>query len=205
MQQQFRFLFVLNMLAATQFFGVHAAPVVTPLETERLYLRQVALSDAADIAEIALNPEVTRSTGLFPPVNTIEDVEKFIVKFLIGDSKNNNGPAYPLAWAMVEKQSGKVTGLVTFVSCSTVHLRAELGYAASPLYWNKGYMTEACKAIITYMQGSGIVRIQATADPVNVASQRVLEKLGMKLEGILRSYMVVQGERRDRNMYALVS
>lgn len=176
---------------------------VIPLETEQLFLRPVQLSDAKDIAEIALNPLVTKLAGVFPPVKTLGDVENFMRVYLIGEL--GVLPRYPVSWVMIEKISGRVIGLIVFCAHHERHQRAELAFATVPEYWNKGYTTQACQAVIRYAFGQGLFRIYATVDPENRASERVLLKLQMSFEGLLRSYMIVNGKRVDRKMYAIIA
>jgi ribosomal-protein-alanine N-acetyltransferase len=69
----------------------------------------------------------------------------------------------------------------------------------------KGYATEASRAVIDY--GFNIMnlnRIEATVDPENVSSVRVLEKLGMQYEGLLQKRVICNGQPRDRRMYGLL-
>jgi len=189
-------------LCATQLFSS-----VEPLETERLELRQARLSDTHDLAKIILDPEVRKLTGLFPArVQTVDGVQTFISDFLIGNSEQNIAPKYPISWVVVEKESQETIGLVTFAGVAMHDKRAELAYAFNPKYWNKGYATEACKKVLSYgFCQQGLHRIYATVDPQNVASKRVLEKINMSLEGLLRHYMIVNGQYRDRAMYAIIA
>jgi ribosomal-protein-alanine N-acetyltransferase len=177
---------------------------IVPLETQHLILRKMEIDDAQDIAKIALNSKVTQLTGLFPQMSSLEEVQDYIATFLVGDSAQGINPLYSMTWSMVDKKSQQVIGLVVFCGYSERHQRAELAYAVLPDYWNCGYTTQACQAIIKYALDQGICRIYATVDPENIASQRVLEKLGMSYEGLLRSYMIVGGERKDRKIYAIV-
>lgn len=188
-------------------FSIHtyASLPIVPLEGEQVYLRQVELSDTHAFAAIALDPQVLSMTGLFPPLKTIEDVEGFVRGYLIGDTNAGIMPRYPKAWAVVEKQSGNVIGLVVFVAYLERHQKAEIAYAFVPAYWNHGYATQACQAVARYAFGCGLVRLYATVDPANKASERVLQKLNMTCEGLMRAYMIVNGKRVDRKMYALIA
>jgi RimJ/RimL family protein N-acetyltransferase len=83
-----------------------------------------------------------------------------------------------------------------------------IGYVARRAHWGKGYIPEATGAIIewAFLQPS-IFRIYATTDIENFASQRVLEKIGMQCEGVLRKYIVhlnISDLPRDSYMYAII-
>ncbi len=205
-----RALFMKILYIACAVFGVWLPHMsnsfsAIPLETEQLFLRPVQLSDTKDIAEIALNPLVTKLCGVFPPVKTIEDVERFVRVYLLGAPALGILPRYPVSWVMVEKISGRIVGLVIFCAYLERHQRAELAFVAAPDYWNKGYTMQACQAVIRYAFSRGLLRIYATVDPENKVSEHVLQKLQMSFEGVLRSYMIVNGKRVDRKMYAIIA
>lgn len=82
---------------------------------------------------------------------------------------------------------------------------ASLGYGIAPASWGKGFATEAAKAVVDYgFQSFGLAKIGARVDPRNLGSVRVLEKLGMRLEGTLRSHVFRRGERADRAYYGIL-
>lgn len=175
------------------------------LETDRLFLRQVQITDAHEIAKIALNQEVRKKTGLFPQLTSLDDVVNFVQIYLVGNENLSKAPRYPNTWVMVEKISGNILGLVLFVAYLERHQRAEIAYAVVPDYWNNGYATEACQAVIRFAFSQGVFRIYATVDPENGASERVLQKAHMSFEGLLHAYMIVNGLHVDRKMYAIIA
>ena len=87
-------------------------------------------------------------------------------------------------------------------------MKVGIGYVAARAYWGKGYVTEATYAIIDWaFQQSSIFRVYATTDVENFASQRVLEKVGMQREEVLRKYIAhpnISEIPRDSYMYAIV-
>lgn len=196
---------VVRVMSVLVTFNICGSLPVIPLETERLYLRPVELADAPALAEVALNPDVLKLTGLFPPLTTLEDVQGFVKSFLVGDAAQNISPRYPKSWSIVEKQSGTVIGLVVFVAYLERHQRAEIAYAIAPAYWNHGYATEACQVVARHAFSCGLLRLYGMVDPENKTSERVLQKLNMQCEGLMRSYMIVRGQRVDRKMYAVVA
>jgi RimJ/RimL family protein N-acetyltransferase len=84
----------------------------------------------------------------------------------------------------------------------------ELGYVLARGYWGRGYMTEALKALVNWaVQQSEIYRVWAVCDVDNLASARVMEKAGMRREGILRRWSIhpnVSDEPRDSYCYSIV-
>ena len=80
-----------------------------------------------------------------------------------------------------------------------------MGYSLARPLWGRGLVTEAARAVVAYgFAELGLARIQAFADIRNVGSWRVMEKLGMQREGVLRSHRVVHDERTDDVVYAIL-
>jgi [ribosomal protein S5]-alanine N-acetyltransferase len=88
------------------------------------------------------------------------------------------------------------------------HHRAELGYVLARPYWNQGLITEALQPIIDWaLTQPNIYRVWAVCDYENLASARVMEKVGMTYEGILRRWLIhpnMSNKPRDCFCYAKV-
>ncbi|WP_018350338.1 GNAT family N-acetyltransferase [Longispora albida] len=84
--------------------------------------------------------------------------------------------------------------------------RGELGYGLHPAYWGRGLIGEAVRLVLDFGFGTlGLHRIHATTRPDNMASRRVLERAGMRLEGHHREDTLVRGEWEDSVHYALLA
>jgi len=106
--------------------------------------------------------------------------------------------------AITLKPSGMVVGSVA-LSINKNHKRGELGYMVAKEHWNRGYCTEAVRAAMRYGFGVlGLNRIQAMHFPRNRASGRVMEKLGMTREGLLRQYVANRGAFEDVAFYSIL-
>jgi RimJ/RimL family protein N-acetyltransferase len=85
--------------------------------------------------------------------------------------------------------------------------KADVGYALSPRFWGEGVATEALSSLVEWASAqSSIYRIWAVCDVDNLASSRVLEKVGMQREGLLRRYTMhpnISAEPRDCYCYAI--
>jgi RimJ/RimL family protein N-acetyltransferase len=142
------------------------------LETERLILRRLEDSDADAIFAMRGDAEMMRY--IREPQNRRE-TEKWIRLVSSRWEKDKMGFC-----AVIEKKSEKLIGW-----CGVWRLaetgEVEIGYAIAKEFWNQGFATDAAKAIIEYAFANiETERITAVADPENVSSRRVMEKLGMK-------------------------
>ena len=105
-------------------------------------------------------------------------------------------------WFFIEKKDGTKVGAAFHFPNGRM---LEIGYALIPSERRKGYGTEAAKIMVDYLfLSKDIVRIQATTDVRNTVSQKVLEKIGFKKEGIIRKYVFVSGEWRDALLYSIL-
>ncbi len=169
------------------------------LETERTILRKLQFQDAEDMFLYGSDPEVSRYTT-WPPHQSLEGTRRFIETVLNAYEEQKIA-----SWAIEDKHSRKMIGTAGFVNWNTAHSRAELGYALSREFWNRGYMTEIVKRIVDFgFNEMKLVRIEARCHPDNIGSARVMEKSGMQFEGILRKHMYVKGEYQDVKMYSII-
>lgn len=145
------------------------------LETERLWLRQFRYEDLDRMAEIFGDPEVMRyiSSG----TKTRAELEATFPAMLERYDRWGFG-----MWAVIEKANQCLLG-----RCGLIYLdgtpEVELGYAIDKKCWNRGFVTEASIACLRFgFEQAGLDRIVAIAQPANIASQRVMQKVGMKFE-----------------------
>ena len=153
------------------------------IETDRLILRRFRSEDAEDMyANWASDPEVTRF--LTWPTHSDVDVSKAVLADWIPKYKDGGF----FNWAMEYKDTGKVIGNISVVRLIESIDAAEMGYCMSRAYWGQGLMPEALSAVMDHLfDVVGLNRVAACHDANNPKSGRVMEKAGMKLEGILRA------------------
>lgn len=169
------------------------------LETERLILRRLRIEDAKDIFEYACDPLVTQFTT-WHEHQSLADSQLFL-ESVIEEYKTNQAAT----WGIVHKGDNKLIGTCGFFHWNVDDSKAEVGYNLSRKYWNQGYMTEAVRAIITFgFETMLLNRIEALCQPENIASARVMEKVGMQFEGILRQEIFVKGTFQDSKIYSLL-
>ena len=152
------------------------------LETARLRMRRFTLDDAqAMFDNWAGDPEVTKY--LTWPTHTSVDITKTVIKSWI--DRYEDGACFN--WAIELKSSRQAIGSIAVVSLDEAIAAADLGYCLGKAYWDQGIMTEALKTVIDYLFDTvGLNRVAAYHDVSNPRSGRVMEKAGMKFEGVLR-------------------
>jgi ribosomal-protein-alanine N-acetyltransferase len=169
------------------------------LETDRLFLRRLQADDLQDIFEYASDPEVAKYTS-WPAHQTIHDTREFLDYVL---ELYRNGDVAP--WGLVVKVGGKLVGTCGFLDWYPDSARAEVGYALSSQYWGRGLMTEAVRAVIAFgFRTLNANRIQGRCEVENIASIRVMEKAGMKLEGVLREHEYAAGRYLDIAIHSIL-
>jgi ribosomal-protein-alanine N-acetyltransferase len=168
-------------------------------ETERLLLRKMVLNDAGDLFEYASDEKVAEFV-LWERHLSIEDSKRYLC-YMIEKYDNQDVSE----WGMVHKQSGKFIGTCGYMWWNTLHRRAEIGYALSRKYWNRGLMTEAVREVVTFgFEKMKLNRIEVRCMLANIASEKVLKKVGMKCEGIMKKQAFAKGSFHDLKMYAIL-
>ena len=169
------------------------------LETERLLLRALTVDDADDMFAYARDPQVARYVSWDVHPNTA-----FTRAYLRSvEEKYQKGPHYD--WGVIYRETGHLIGTCGYVEVDTSNRRAEIGYALSRDFWGQGIITEAALEVIRYgFEELGLYRIEAICEVPNIGSARVMEKVGMRFEGIRRGFAVVKGLPRDMKSYAIL-
>lgn len=170
------------------------------LETERLILRAMRVGDAEDMFAYAKNPEVTEFL-LWKPHPSPEYTRSYL-EYLAG--RYRLGQHYE--WAMVLRADGHMIGTCGFSRIDCANHCAEIGYVLNPAYRGRELIPEAAKRVLRFgFDILGMHRIEARYMAGNTASLRVMEKLGMKPEGICRESMLVKGAYRDIGTCAILA
>jgi RimJ/RimL family protein N-acetyltransferase len=169
-----------------------------PLRTPRLVLRDYRLADFAAACTYACDPEVSLHSTWGP--NDEAQTQAWLESAIEG-ARQKPRPDYELA---IEFQ-GHVIGTAHLGLIDPANRGGVLGYTLRRSAWGQGLATEAARALLELGFGSlGLHRIHATASPLNLASHRVLEKLGMRREALLVKNVLQRGRWRDSVVYALL-
>jgi [ribosomal protein S5]-alanine N-acetyltransferase len=166
------------------------------ITSERFRLRPFRLDDVEAVLEYATDEEWLRYLPI-PTPYTRADAERFLATQVLADRRQHP------AWAI--EVDGRPRGGVN-IRFFEGHRVGEFGYGVARALWGRGFATEAAQLMIdmAFRALPELVRVRATADARNVASWRVMEKLGMTREGLLRQDRSCRGELLDTVVYGLL-
>ncbi len=151
------------------------------LETERLVLRKVSIDDAEFVLELLNQPSFIRYIG-DRGVRNLADAGKYILDRLVASYEQNGFGLY-----LVElKPDGTPIGISGLVKRDTLP-DADIGFAFLPEYWSKGYAVESAAAVMKYARETlKLDRILAITSPDNEASAKLLGKIGLRFERMIK-------------------
>jgi len=151
------------------------------IKTERLILRQFTMIDAEFIMELVNEPSFIQNIG-DRGVRTIADAEKYLANGPISSyAKNGFG-----LLAVTLTDTGQPIGMCGLIKRDTLE-DVDIGYAFLPDFWSKGYAFESVNSVIDHAKEvMGLKRVVAIVDPANAGSIRVLEKIGMTFEKMVK-------------------
>ncbi|HEU4564098.1 MAG TPA: GNAT family N-acetyltransferase [Gemmatimonadaceae bacterium] len=169
------------------------------LSTARLVLRPFLPEDAPAVQRLAGAREIADTTLTIPHPYPDGAAELWIATHEQGFAAGT-----VVVFAVTERESGDVVGAVGLV-VEPAHASAELGYWIATPYWGRGYATEAAGALVAFALGPlGLHRVQARHLIRNPASGRVMQKLGMRLEGVHRHAVRKWDAFEDVALYAIL-
>jgi RimJ/RimL family protein N-acetyltransferase len=171
------------------------------LETIRLKILQIEGHDLEEIHNKNLIFEVAEFNTIGIPKN-IQETEALIVS-VIQDKLNEERKRY--GWVIRIKETDEFIGEIGIILSEKRFKKAEIYYSFLPRYWGKGYATEAVKSIINFgFQELKLHRMEAGVATENMRSIKILEKIGMRREGLKRKILPIRGEWKDNYHYAIL-
>jgi RimJ/RimL family protein N-acetyltransferase len=169
------------------------------LGTERLVLRPLQLEDAPEMQRLAGDREIASTTLTIP-----HPYEDGMAEAWIRSTWEQHQKGEAIALAIVERQQQAFLGIIG-LHLRPEHERAEMGYWIGQPYWGRGYVTEAARRMLRYgFEELGLNRIYASHFGHNPASGRVMQKIGMRYEGLSRQHVKKWGEFVDLETYAIL-
>ncbi|OWV28986.1 GNAT family N-acetyltransferase [Halomonas campaniensis] len=166
------------------------------IETKRLKLRPLLLSDSKSLLEIFSDPAVMKYWNTAPWMG-MQDALDFV-----NSSNDSMRRQESLVLGVCLKSTGELAGKCMLFSYDRNSRRAEIGFGLGSSFWGKGYINEAGEALIQYgFNTLGLRRIEAEIDPDNHSSAQALKKLGFSQEGLLRQRWEIDGVVSDSALY----
>jgi len=160
---------------------VQSCPIVVVVETPRLILRRLLLDDAGFVLRLLNEPSFLEFIG-DKGVRTLADARNYL---LTGPIASYEAFGYGLYLTKLKHDDTPI-GMCGLVRREALE-DADIGFAFLPEFWSKGYAIESATAVLEHARNTlGLTRVVGIAKPDNRASIRLLEKLGMRLEGRVR-------------------
>ncbi|CUH92316.1 GNAT family N-acetyltransferase [Herbinix luporum] len=166
-------------------------PTLPSIETKRLLLRQITLSDSdgRDSLEFINDYSVYRFWGLYDEKRNPDKrpIKQLKLDFHYNETMKEYKAGRELTWLMELKENRKVIGEIVLYDFQ-LDLQADIGYRLNKNYWGHGYATEAGQAIVNFaFETLKLERLQIRCFTNNPASARIAEKLGFRQEGHIRN------------------
>jgi [ribosomal protein S5]-alanine N-acetyltransferase len=175
------------------------AVAVSVMETERLVLRPLIAADAPAVAALAGRREIADTTISIPHPCS----EERAVEWIAIHTVRSGGKA--VVFAITLKQCGSLIGSMGLRDIDTEHSQAEMGFWIGLDWWGQGYATEAGRTVLRFaFEHLNLNRVHAHHMVRNPASGRVLERIGMRREGVLRQRVRKWGVFEDVVVMAIL-
>ena len=173
---------------------------IMEFKTERLQLRELSLNDLDEIHTLHSLPEVDKFNTLGIP-DTIETTKQLLLEWVTTQKEQ---PRKKFVFC-VENDGKEFIGLIGLTIGRPAYRNAEIWFKFHPKYWNRGYATETVNSMLHFsFRALKLHRIEAGCAVENVASSRVLEKVGMIKEGHCRKLLPIRGQWVDNFEFAIL-
>jgi ribosomal-protein-alanine N-acetyltransferase len=170
------------------------------LETHRLKLRRLKITDVNEILALRSNPEIMKYIPR-PLITTKEEALEFISTMDANINANSL-----INWAITTKENDLLIGMIGFYRTKPEDFRSEVGYILSGDFQGKGIITESLKRVIQF--GFEVLKlnsIEAVIDPENFGSEKVLLKNNFVKEGHFKEHVFFEGKFLDSVFYSLLN
>ncbi|MGE7843793.1 GNAT family N-acetyltransferase [Lysinibacillus sp. NPDC093712] len=173
--------------------------MIKELNTQRLHLRRMEISDSYSLFKIWSDPDVTKFMNIAS--FTDEAQAKEMIELLEELAQANEA----IRFSMIERKSNEIIGTCGFNFIDFENNKAEIGYDLAKAYWGMGFAPEGIKALLKYaFESLKLNKIEAKVEPANVNSIRVLQKLNFTFEDQVRQYENSNESFIDINIYSLL-
>lgn len=165
----------------------------------RIVLRELTLSDTLSVHAYASQSVVSKYQAWGP--NTIEDTTQFLLQVI---EDRHETPRKRFCFGL--EYEGQLIGSGELHITESDNAIAEIGYIIAPDQWGKGFATKLTTMLLAFgFEQLNLHRIFATCDPQNIGSFKVMEKVGMQREGLIRGHLRINGGWRDSLLYSMLT
>ena len=179
---------------------------ITPLSTPRLLVRGVTAADLPQLLPINADDRVTHHLP-YASWQSMADAEAWLARI-----EGLQAAGGTQQWVLTLRETGTVIGAAVIFKYDEASARAELGYLMSPACWGQGLMREAVTALLDHAFArhaaveatDGLRRMEAEANPLNTASNALLQRMGFTREGTLRQRWTAKGKTYDTHIWGLL-
>lgn len=169
----------------------------TALETDRLWLKNIALEDRAFLLEQFSNGDVNRFLFDVEPLSSLQAAEDIIRFYLQPEPRAQH------RWILTRKADGERLGTCGYHCWDREKGTCEVGYDLYPDFWGQGYMGEALRAILAFARDEmKVQRVNACVYPDNEKSVHTVERLGFVFAGAMKDE-IFRGETYPHRIYSL--
>jgi len=156
------------------------------IETERLIIRKFTMDDAEGMYNNWATDTETCKRLSWDVHKNVDETRELISKWIANYEK-----PYYYNWIVELKETKEVIGNINVANCHPQYKTAQMGYCYGSRYWGKGYATEALTAVLRYLVLEvGFNLVEAMCRVQNDKSRGVMERSGMKLDGVLRNRFI---------------
>lgn len=190
----------MTMMNSDTHSGDTAHPV--SIDTPRLILREARLADLESMHAMLTDPAVT---WYMPAMRSYDHAESEAwLRSIMRDQEVSLRLRYSLI--AEDRATSLPCGCVTLnlIDSAPDGAHFVLGYFMKPDVWNQGYATEAVQATLSYIFSENGWRVTASCLAENLGSRRVLEKCGLRLEGMMLRHTWHDGQWKDCMVYGLI-
>ncbi|MEN2768231.1 GNAT family N-acetyltransferase [Ornithinibacillus xuwenensis] len=171
--------------------------MITELQTERLLLKKMEVSDSSSLFKIWSDPEVT----MFMNINHFTDEKQAIQMIEVLEDLYQDNKA--IRYSIFHLESKQIIGSCGYNSLDFENSKAEIGYEISKEYWGKGFASEAVRKLLDYAFNTLYFnRIEAKIEPENKKSIKLVKKMNFHYEGTLRKSEKSRDTFIDLDMYS---
>ena len=158
------------------------------LESERLICRSFNQSDAETLFKLRSDRDVLKYMDA-DAHKSISDSDRMIESILKAFEEGSG-----INWVIDLKETNTMIGYIGFWRLMKENVRAEIGYALEPQFWGKGYMSEAIKIVLDFgFKQLRLHSVEANINPENERSEKLLEKMGFRMEAHFRENYYFNG------------